>query len=77
MLLELVTWATISLLLVAVGHTADTWQFWCFLGTYWVVGKFSQYKGSVEGVIEYIEMEPEDQKEVQEALEQVKRKLNG
>lgn len=72
MLLELVLWGTIGALLNAVGYSFDTWQFWCFLGTYWAVSMISRQRGRIEGMIDYLEMDEKDQLRIKRALQQAK-----
>lgn len=72
MLIDLIAWATIGVLLNAVGYNWDSWQFWCFLGTYWVVSYLSRERGRIEGMINYLEMDTVDQLKIKRALEQAK-----
>lgn len=69
---ELALWATVGALLNAVGYPWDTWQFWCFLGTYWAVAHISRTQGRVQGIISYLEMAPHDQTRIQRALKEAK-----
>lgn len=72
MLMELVLWGTIGALLNAAGYSLDTWQFWCFLGTYWAVSLISRQRGKIEGMIDYLEMDEKDQLRIKRALQQAK-----
>lgn len=72
MLQELVLWSTIGALLNAVGYSWDSWQFWCFLGTYWAVGALSKRVGRVEGIVDYLEMDERDQTLIKRALDKIK-----
>ncbi len=72
MLLELVLWATVGTLLNAVGYQFDSWQFWCFLGTYWAVSIMSRQRGRIEGMIEFMEMDESDQNKIKKALKEAK-----
>ena len=65
---ELALWGTIGALLNAVGYPWDSWQFWCFLGTYWAVSYLSRAAGKVEGIIDYIDMAEADQQRIRKAL---------
>jgi hypothetical protein len=76
MLIELALWATVGALLNAVGYSWDSWQFWCFLGTYWAVSVLSRQRGRIEGMIDYLEMSEKDQAKVKRALEQAKEEVN-
>lgn len=73
---ELVLWATIGYLLSAVGYSIDTWQFWCFLGTYWAVSQLSRAAGRVQGIIDYIDMAEADQQRIRRALAEARGKDN-
>ena len=73
-LIGFVLWFTIGALLVAVGYSLDSWQFWCFLGTYWAVGQLSRQRGRVEGIIDYIEMSPKDEATVKKDWTDAKEK---
>ena len=68
----LVLWATVGLLLGAVGYTWDTWQFWCFLGTYWAVERIGRMTGKVQGIIDFIDMSEQDQQRVRKALKEAR-----
>lgn len=72
MLLELVLWGTVGALLNAVGYSFDSWQFWCFLGTYWAVSVLSRQRGKIEGMIDYLEMSEQDQNRIKRALKEAK-----
>ena len=41
---------TLSLLLIGVGFTFDTWQFWCFVSLFWAVSYTSKNEGRQESV---------------------------
>ena len=69
---ELVLWGTIGALLSAVGYNWDTWQFWCFLGTYWAVSQLSRAWGRVQGIIDYIDMTEAEQTRIRRALTQAR-----
>jgi len=68
----LVLYVTIGCLLVAVGYPADTWQFWCFLATYWAVAKISRTQGRVEGIVNYIDMTVTEQQRLKNKLREVR-----
>jgi hypothetical protein len=72
MLIELTLWATVGYLLNAVGYHINSWQFWCFLGTYWAVSTLSRQRGRVEGMIDYLELSEADQNKIRRALQQAK-----
>ena len=72
MLIELTLWATVGYLLNAVGYYINSWQFWCFLGTYWAVSTLSRQRGRVEGMIDYLELSEADQNKIRRALQQAK-----
>lgn len=68
----IVLYATIGCLLVAVGYPADTWQFWCFLATYWAVAKIARTQGRVEGIVNYIDMTVTEQQRLKDKLRAVR-----
>lgn len=72
MLIDIVLWVTVGLLLAAVGHTWDTWQFWCFLGTYWAVSVLSRQRGNIEGMINFLELSEHDQSQLKQKLKEIK-----
>ena len=49
------------------------WQFWCFLGTYWSVSAISRQRGKIEGIIDYLEMSEQDQRQIKQALDEAKK----
>jgi hypothetical protein len=69
---ELALWATVGALLNVVGYPWDTWQFWCFLATYWAVSHVSRTHGRVQGIIHYLEMSTHEQARIQRALKEAK-----
>lgn len=75
MLQELVLWGTIGALLSAVGYPGDTWQFWCFLATYWAIAQLSKTRGRIEGMIDFLEMDEHEQNRIKRALEQAKEDI--
>lgn len=41
-------YATMILLLIAVGFAVDSWQFWCFFGVLWATSRTSRQIGREE-----------------------------
>ncbi len=72
----LILWATVGLLLGAVGYTFDTWQFWCFLGTYWAVERIGRTRGAAEGIIKYLDMSSAEQDRIRKILKDVRSDSN-
>ena len=72
MLNELVLWVTVGLLLNVAGYGVDTWQFWCFLGTYWAATHLGRQRGRVEGMIDYLEMTDIEQLKIKQILAKIK-----
>lgn len=68
MLQELVLWSTIGTLLYVAGYPIDSWQYWCFLGTYWAVSQLSKQRGKIEGIIGYIGMSEQEQARLKQLL---------
>ena len=64
MLQSLVLWGTIGALLTVVGYSATSWEFWCFLGTYWAVARIERAQGAGEGIIRYINMTEAEQEKI-------------
>jgi hypothetical protein len=64
MLQSLVLWGTIGLLLNAVGHTISSWEFWCFLATYWAVERIGRAQGAGEGIVRYLNMSEAEQQKI-------------
>lgn len=75
MSITLALWATIGLLLSAVGWAIDTWQFWCFVGVFWAVDQLSRQRGRIDGIIDYLEMSEADQRRIKQALDSAKEEL--
>jgi hypothetical protein len=69
---ELALWGTIGALLNVVGYAWDTWQFWCFLATYWAVSLISRQHGRVQGIIDYLDMNEQEQQRVRKALKEAR-----
>ncbi len=68
MLQGLALWITFGLLLTAVGWTWDSWQFWSFLALFWAVERLGRIQGTVEGIINYIDMSEHDQQRIRRLL---------
>jgi hypothetical protein len=66
--------------LQALGHTWDTWQFWSMLALFWAserVTKQEQHEQSyVQGILMYIALEPQQQQELAQAIQQVENNHN-
>lgn len=71
----LVLWFTVGALLNAVGYAADTWQFWCFIATYWAMNTFGRHHGRIEGMIDYLEMTEQEQQMIKQTLDKVKEEM--
>lgn len=59
-------------LLSAVGYSPDSWQFWCFIGTYWAMKQVGRFYGKVEGIIDFLELSEHDQRRLKEQLKEIK-----
>lgn len=66
MLQRIVLYATLGYLLDALGHSWDTWQWWCLLGLFWAVDILSRREGYEAGMV-FIATLPMDK------LEEIKR----
>lgn len=67
---ELILWGTIGILLHAVGYAASSWQFWCFIGTYWAVGWIAKQQGNLQGIIFFLNMTQHDQDRLRKTLKE-------
>jgi hypothetical protein len=76
MLQGLILWATVGLLLGAVGYTVDTWQFWCFLATYWAVERIGRVQGAAQGIIRYLEMSQQEQDRIRKLVKEARGEGN-
>jgi hypothetical protein len=70
---SLVLWGTIGTLLSAVGYTISSWEFWCFLGTYWAVGRIERAQGAGEGIISYLNMTEEQQQKIRNIVKDLNK----
>lgn len=68
-------WATIGVLLNAVGFPWDTWQFWAFIGLFMCVQTISLKEGRREGITSLLDLLPEEeQNRIRElAIKQLKQ----
>jgi hypothetical protein len=60
----------VGTLLNAVGYTIDTWEFWCFLATYWAVERLGRIAGVTEGVIKFLSMPDNEQEKIKKLLKE-------
>lgn len=72
MLINLAVWTTISLLLMAVGYPANTWEFWCFIGTYWAMQQTGRMHGKMEGIWDFLSMNEAEQNKLKELFKEMK-----
>lgn len=70
---ELALWLCIALLLFVIGYGIMDWQFWALSGTYWAVSVMSRKQGTVEGVINFLNLPTADQERVRQALKEIER----
>jgi hypothetical protein len=80
MIQRIALYSTMGLLLQALGHTWDTWQFWSMLSLFWAserLTKQEQHEQSyVQGILMYIALEPQQQQELAQAIQQVENNHN-
>lgn len=73
-------YATMGMLLNALGHTWDSWGFWCVLVMFWgsdLIARMEQHQQSyVEGILMYIQLPVDQQQELVTAIKQVESKYN-
>lgn len=70
---ELALWATVGTLLNAVGYAWESWQFWCFLATYWAVHHIGKITGTTNGIQTFIRMPESEQKKIRELLKEAEK----
>lgn len=70
MVQALILWATVGILLNAVGYSIDSWQFWCFFATYWAVERLGRIAGVTEGVIKFLSMPDNEQEKIKKLLKE-------
>lgn len=73
---EMVLWLTIALLLFVVGFSWSQWQFWCLIATYWAVSAMSRRQGTVEGVINYLNLPTADQEKIRRTLNEIQKDMD-
>jgi hypothetical protein len=71
MLQALALWATMGLLLNAVGFTIDSWQFWSFLGLFWCVERIGRVHGAAEGIIKFLAMSDSEQERIRKLIKEM------
>lgn len=71
MLQSLILWATIGALLSAVGYSISSWEFWCFLATYWAVGRIERAQGAGEGIISFLNMTEAEQQKIRKLVKEL------
>lgn len=80
MIQRIALYSTLGLLLQALGHAWDTWQFWSVLAMFWAsesVSKREQHEQSfVAGVQMYMLLSPSAQQELREAINKIEDKHN-
>ena len=70
---SLVLWGTIGTLLSVVGYSITSWEFWCFLGTYWAVEKIARSQGAAEGIISYLNMTEAEQQRIRTVVKDLNK----
>ena len=80
MIQRIALYATMGMLLNALGHAWDTWQFWSILAMFWaseLLTRREQHEQSyVEGILMYIALDTQQQQELVQAIQQVENKYN-
>jgi hypothetical protein len=80
MIQRIALYATMGMLLNALGHTWDSWGFWCVLAMFWgseLITRMEQHQQSyVEGILMYIQLPVDKQQELVTAIKQVESKYN-
>ena len=76
MFTRIALYATLGLVLDALGHPWNTWQFWSVLGLFWAADVLARREGHqlglVVGVDAYIRMTPEQQADIQRKIKEVR-----
>ena len=70
---EVALWLTIGLLLFVVGFGWSQWQFWCLIATYWAVSVMSRRQGTIEGVVNYLNLPTADQEKIRRTLNEIQK----
>lgn len=71
---RLVVYATLGILMSALGQGIDAWGFWCTLGLFWASNYLARHSGLEDGVAMGIEiykaLTPEQRAEVNKLMEE-------
>lgn len=73
--LKIVLYATLGLLCSLLGHTFTDWEFWAFLGLFWVCDQAGQRSGQqtgyIRGIHAYINMPAKDQDNIRKLIREI------
>lgn len=80
MIQRIALYATLGMLLNALGHTWDSWEFWCVLGLFWacdLIARREQHEQSyVQGILMFIALDEAQQQQLVKAIQQVENAHN-
>lgn len=68
---EMTLWGTISVLIYSVGYPPTSWQFWCFLATYWAVAFLSKQSGKIDGVLIFLDLPEDEQRRLKQEIKEI------
>lgn len=74
---ELALWLTIALLLFVVGFSWSQWQFWALAMTYWAVSTIARKQGTLEGVINYLNLPLADQEKIRRTVNKIQKDMDS
>ena len=77
MLQRLFLYATLGVLLDALGHQWNTTEFWCFLGLFWAADRLSHMEGYRDAVLGMLEMLQSHRSAVEALEKKLKEMVNG
>jgi hypothetical protein len=71
MLQRLVLYSTLGVLANALGHTWDSWQFWCLLGLFWAADQLARTEGYQQGMAFVATLPPAQLDHIRKELERL------
>ena len=80
MIQRIALYATMGMLLNALGHTWDSWGFWCVLAMFWsseLITRREQHEQSyVQGILMFIALDAQQQQQLVKAIQQLENAHN-
>lgn len=71
MIERLATWAALGITLSALGHSIDSWGFWCVIVLFWAISYLAYQEGREQGIWLTANLPMEDLKDIKAQIARI------